>query len=250
MTSVRDDPTEAPLELPDEIVRAAVPDDDIVLAYVTRGVLARYVEGVAAKNAAFREELRACIEGLEDAGEASSAAAKAWYGADPRTHAHEHGPEPGHEQGVASAVPANVVPLAPKREPLFASWQRWTFAAMAAAFVLGIAVHHQHQRNETRRMEAQKQRELAEQQAQLDRLIADLKAQQDALAGAQAELANARSDQERMMAQAKLAAAQEKQRATASQFSAVKSSARAGGSTGSAKAACNCQPGDPLCSCL
>jgi len=37
----------APLDLPDEIVREAVPDDDIVLAYVTRGTMARYVEGVA-----------------------------------------------------------------------------------------------------------------------------------------------------------------------------------------------------------
>lgn len=234
MTSV-----EEPLELPDEIVRAAVPDDDVVLAYVTRGALARYVEGVAAKNPDFREELRACIEGLEEAGETISEAARGWSA---RSHA-AHG-----ASGVAIAVPANVVPLVTKPKPFFASWHRWTVGAMAAAFVLGIGLHHHRQLAEARRIDAQKQRELADQQAQLDRLLADMKAQQDALAAAQAELANARSDQERRMASAKLAAAQTQQRATASQISAVKAgSAKAGPS---AKAACVCQPGDPLCSCL
>ena len=227
-------PPEEQLELPDAIVRAAMPDDDIVLAYVTRGALARYVEGVAAKNAEFREELLACIEGLDEAGETISATAKAWR---------------SDSDGVAVAVPANVVALAPKREPFFSSWQRWSFVAMAAAFVLGIGVHHHRQVAETQRMEAEKARELAENQARLDQLIADMKAQQDALASAQAELANARSDQERLVASSKLAAAQTQQLATASQISAVKAGTKAAGGT-KAKAACNCQPGDPLCSCL
>ena len=215
----------APLDLPDEIVREAVPDDDIVLAYVTRGTMARYVEGVAAKNADFREELIACIEGLEEAGETISAVARAWR-------------EPS-----AAVVPIHAMP---RKNALL----RWWPVAAAAAFVLVAGAYHHEQQNEreAQRVEALRREEIAAQNARLAKLMADLKEQQEAMALAQSELTNARSDADRANAQAKLAAAQEQQKATMSSVSAVK--AAAGPRSSAAKAACNCQPGDPLCSCL
>jgi hypothetical protein len=201
--------TSDPLELPDEIVREAVPDDDIVLAYVTRGAMARYVEGLAAKNAAFREELEACIDGLEEAGESVSAAARAWR--------------------APSAV---VVPIHAKRPR---NWlRRWAPIALAAAFVLVVGGYHQAQVREAERIQAEKERELAQTQAQLAKL-------QEEIAAAQSELATAKSDADRANAEAKLAAARAQQKATAAAGKPKSSGA---------KAACNCQPGDPLCSCL
>jgi hypothetical protein len=199
-----------PLELPDEIVREAVPDDDIVLAYVTRGAMARFVEGVAAKNAEFREELLACIDGLEEAGESVSDAARAWRS--------------------PSAV---VVPMPAKRAGI--SLRRWAPIALAAAFVLAAGGYHHAQVQEAERIQARRDREIAETQAQLAKLQAEI-------AAAQSELATAKSDADRKSAEAKLAAARAQQNAAASAAGKPKSSA--------AKAACNCQPGDPLCSCL
>lgn len=211
------------LDLPDAIVREAVPDDDIVLAYVTRGAMARYVEGVAARSSAFREELLACIDGLEEAGENVSAAARAW-------------------RSPATAV----VPLraAPKKR----GWTTWTAIALAAALLVVAGGYHRSQMQEAARAQAQKERELEEAKAQLAKLQADLKAQQEAIEVAQNELASAKSDADRANAQARLAAAQQKQAATM----AATRPANAAGSKpkSSAKAACNCQPGDALCSCL
>ena len=68
----------ADLELPEDVIRTAVPDDDIVLAYVMRGALPKYVEGVARTNDDFRAELEAVIDGLEEAGETISLKAQAW----------------------------------------------------------------------------------------------------------------------------------------------------------------------------
>lgn len=211
------------LDLPDAIVREAVPDDDIVLAYVMRGAMARYVEGVAAKNEDFREELLATIDGLEEAGENVSAAARAWRS--------------------PSAV---VVPIhaAPRKRGL----TRWMPLALAAAIVLAVGGYHHSQMQEAERIQAQKDQELAETKAELAKLQADLQAQQEMIASAQSELASAKSEADRANAQAKLAAAQQKQSAT---MAAVKASSAAGAKPkSSAKAACNCQPGDALCSCL
>jgi hypothetical protein len=71
------------------------------------------------------------------------------------------------------------------------------------------------------------------------------------MAAAQGELANAKSDADRANAQAKLAAAQDQQRRTQANIAAVKAAnpaVKPGGNT--PKAACTCQAGDPLCSCL
>lgn len=232
MTSDRE-----PLELPDEIVREAVPDDDIVLAYVTRGVMARYVEGVAAKNAGFREELMACIDGLEEAGETISAAARDWRSPSAAVVSL-------HEVRAAGAAPRTKK----RRSPFF----YWAPIALAAAFVLVAGgYHHQQAKDEQARLQrADKEREIAELNARVDKLHEDLRRQQEAIATAQSELAMAKTDAERASAQAKLAAAQEQQRATMSSVQAAKASAAGRPATSRAKAACTCQPGDPLCSCL
>lgn len=231
MTSDRE-----PLELPDEIVREAVPDDDIVLAYVTRGAMARYVEGVAAKSAGFREELMACIDGLEEAGETISAAARDWRAPSAAVVSLHDG------RGAGAATRTK------KRSPFF----YWAPIALAAAFVLVAGgYHHQQAKDEEARLQrADKEREIAELNARVDKLHEDLRRQQEAIAMAQSELAMAKTDAERASAQAKLAAAQEQQRATMSSVQAAKATAAGRPASSRAKAACNCQPGDPLCSCL
>lgn len=217
----------APLDLPDEILREEMPDDDIVLAYIARGALAKYVEGVANENHAFRDELEAAIDGLEEAGETISAAARAWR-------------RPG---GV-------VLPFAPpaaRKRPV--AILPWSGLAVAAALLLALGgnAYIQDQR-ETARIQALKDEEIAAQKAQLEKVIAELKAQQEAIASAQSELASAKSDADRMMAQAKLAAAQEQQRKTQSAIQAARPASSRAGAAG-AKPACACVAGDPLCAC-
>src|SRR6201999_1994099 len=101
----------------------------------------------------------------------------------------------------------------------------WLVVGIGAVLVFGgagggyLLVSNQ---KEAERIQALKDKEIAEQKAQLDKLMADLKAQQDAMAAAQAELASAKSDADRASAQAKLAAAQEQQRKTQANIAAVK----------------------------
>jgi colicin import membrane protein len=101
---------------------------------------------------------------------------------------------------------------------------------------------------ESQRIQKLKDAEIAAKQAQLDKLMADLKTQQDQMAAAQAEIANAKSAEDRANAQAKLVAAQEQQRRTQASIATIKKdvSTKSGGT----KSDCKCQPGDPLCSCL
>jgi hypothetical protein len=209
------------LELPNDVIRTAVPDDDIVLAYVTRGALAKYVEGVAQTNDDFRAELEAVIDGLEDAGETVSLKAQAWRSRNT-----------AQQPSVRTA----------KRRISF-----WAPVALAAAFLL-VAGTFKVRADRADRIQAEKDREIAAKQADLDRLMRLLKEQQEAVAVAQAEAANAKDESDRIAAQAKLAAAQEQQRATTKSISAAAAGRPA--RTSNAKAACTCQAGDPLCSCL
>lgn len=219
----------SPLELPDSVVGEAVPDDDIVLAYVTRGAMARYVEGVAARNGDFREELRACIDGLEVAGEPISAAARAW------------------REPAAVVVP---IPTAPR--PGIASrggaLRRWAPLVLAAGLVLALGGYHRSRTAEAERVQQEKERNLAESEARLMKLQAELKEQAEAVAAAEAALASARSEADRAAAEASLKAAQSREQKTAESLRAGTAAGRPKAS--GAKAACQCKPGDPLCSCL
>jgi len=238
----------------------AVPDDDIVLAYANRGALARYVEGVAAVNADFREELAACIDALVHAEETVSDAARAWRRNVAMTSNHDGASQSrvavaaDQESRMIDAITAKaskpVVNLASARRA-----RRNTLLAtlsLAAAIVFGVVGFSQYaSMKESARLETEKQKELSAKQAELDRLLTELKEREEAVRRAEAEAANAKSEAERSIAMARLAAAQEQQKAT--QASVERRATKAGGGaqkTGNPRAACTCSAGDPLCSCL
>jgi len=67
--------------------RTASPSNEVVTRYITRGVMSRYVEGVAAANAAFAEELASSIEGLKESGETVALVPRRWMRASGRSGA-------------------------------------------------------------------------------------------------------------------------------------------------------------------
>jgi hypothetical protein len=68
---------------------------------------------------------------------------------------------------------------------------------------------------------------------------------------AQAEIASAKSDADRIAAQQKVAALQEKQKTTQTNIANVqRGPGPASPARTTPRAACTCQAGDPLCSCL
>lgn len=238
----------------------AVPDDDIVLAYANRGALARYVEGVAAVNADFREELAACIDALVHAEETVSDAARAWRRNVAVPSSHDGASQSrvavaaDQESRMIDAITAKaskpVVTLASARRA-----RRNTLLAtlsLAAAIVFGVVGFSQYTTmKENARLETEKQKELSAKQAELDKLLAELKEREAAVRRAEAEAANAKSEAERSIAMARLAAAQEQQKAT--QASVERRATTAGGGAkkaGNPRPACTCNAGDPLCSCL
>lgn len=104
---------------------------------------------------------------------------------------------------------------------------------------------------EAERVQALKDKEIAEKNATVERLMAELKKQQEEMVAAQAAITNAKDDKERALAQAKLAAAQEQQRKLQGSLAAVRQGGTSKPSTpNTPKPACTCQAGDPLCSCL
>jgi len=228
------EPPSSPLMLSADVLAMGVPTDEVVLAYVQKGELARYVEGVAAANEAFAEELRGTIDALTTARETVGSVARAWRGTD---------------ASVALAADNVVVPI---RSSSKRSWVPLQIA-MAAALVLGVGAYYiREQRHETAVAQALKEREAAEKNAQLEKLMKELEQQQQMMALAQQEAANAKDDADRAAAQAKLFAASEQQKKTQTNIARVKGAAAAAGAgTGNrAKAACTCQAGDPLCACL
>ncbi len=206
--------------LADGSVRAAVPDDDIVLAYVRRGALARYVEGVALQNRAFAEELTASIDALIDSGEVVGDRARAWRGR------------------VVAGRPTNVSSMRRRRWVAFG-----TLSLASVALLVAVGASYVAEQKEHSRILSAKDSELAELQAELDKLTEDLRKQDEAVALAAAALASAQSDADRRAAEAKLSAAVAEQRKTDAAMKA-RTSKR------SPRAACTCQVGDPLCSCL
>jgi hypothetical protein len=60
------------------VAQTSPPSDEVIATYVNRGVLNRYVEGVAAGNEGFAEELAACIDALLDARENVGLVARRW----------------------------------------------------------------------------------------------------------------------------------------------------------------------------
>jgi hypothetical protein len=226
------------LALSADALASGIPDDDVVLAYVRRGDLARYVEGVAASNVGFAEELRGVIDALAEAGEMVGDAARKWRAT---THSNVL-------KGEAVAV-APVVSLESARKRRTMVFVQF---GLAAALILGVGFYYVNgQREKQAAVQAAKEKELADKNAELARLMRELEAQKAVINEAQAEARNAASEAERASAQAKLAAAIEEQRKTMQTVSAVRAaSSGAASPKHNAKAACTCQAGDPLCSCL
>jgi colicin import membrane protein len=149
------------------------------------------------------------------------------------------------ELSLAIAQAEEGLPSEPSK-----TWSRvvvgtWVAALLAACFGLLVLVH---QRDEAVAAAAEHAAELAAQKAQTDKLIAELRAQTESLATLQSAVQNAKDDAARASAQAQL---DEVRRSREAVNAAMR--ARAGGSSagGAAiRAACNCTPGDPLCSCI
>lgn len=99
--------------------------------------------------------------------------------------------------------------------------------------------------------EAAHKAEMAEYQSKLDKATKDLDAQNQAVKDLEGAVKNAKTDADRQAAEAKLLAAKEEQKKKAGQVSSVRTNGPPAG-VGASKPAkpCNCQPGDPLCSCL
>lgn len=102
---------------------------------------------------------------------------------------------------------------------------------------------------EKERTEARVAREA--QEAELAKLKAERAEAQNKVASLEGDLANAKTDAEKLALQKKLDEARDSVKKANSAISGI------GPSTGPAKPAgpkpgkpCNCQPGDPLCSCL
>jgi colicin import membrane protein len=91
-------------------------------------------------------------------------------------------------------------------------------------------------------------KERADQQAQIDKLTGNLKDDQDRMSQAELAVQNAKDDAARAAAQQRLAEAKNQAAATKQQLSNAQAHPAGGAPT--PKKPCNCQPGDPLCSCI
>jgi len=121
---------------------------------------------------------------------------------------------------------------------------------LAACVFLGVNVkHHDDVEAAASAIHAA---ELAMQQARTERLLAELRRQTAEVAALQAAVQNAKDDAARAAAMVALAEATQKAADTKASVNKVQSRAGAGAGAGAAKAraACNCTPGDPLCSCI
>jgi hypothetical protein len=229
-----DDPVSEPLTTDDEVAVAAlagetIPDDAVVTAYLYKGALARYVEGVANRNPLFFRELRIIAE----------ASAR-----DALLH-----PRALAFLDVAPA-PASTSETAPRPPPpphRGRSARPWLIAlcAFAALLVLAglakVAIH---------RTPAERA-QIETRDAELRLLEDQLRAQGEAIERAQREAKEAKTDAERAEAARKLAAVTREQRATSAALAGLNAATRAPApATSRPRPPCTCKPADPLCSCL
>ncbi len=118
------------------------------------------------------------------------------------------------------------------------------YLLVAAALLVGIGVKHQ---GDVQAAEiARARQELADQTAKVDKLMAQLREQADSVASLQSAVQSAKDDRSRAAAQQALVDALRR----SSQTGAALSRAGSGAPGRASKPACNCAPGDPLCSCI
>jgi uncharacterized protein HemX len=175
--------------------------------------------------------------------------------------AKEDRPKDGaHARAVAAVLPELSVAVArevPRARPAPMSVRALSLLAATIASLLfvavvggGLFIKHQHDVAEAQA--AAQAAELAAQKAETARLMAELWAQTENIAAMQASVQNAKDEATRAAALAQLEEAKQVMEATSSRIRAHTSSTAGGGArpTSAARPACNCTPGDPLCSCI
>jgi len=126
----------------------------------------------------------------------------------------------------------------------------------AAVLVLalgGFGFYIKHSMDESAATEARHQQELLEAKAMTDKLNAQLSQQNDNIASLKAEAEGAKDEASRLAAQKKLEDAQKQAEATKHAIGVAAARTGGGGAPAArptAKANCNCAPGDPLCNCI
>jgi hypothetical protein len=153
------------------------------------------------------------------------------------------------ELGVATSVPAHVTP-----RTLSVRFLRMSATLSAAALfvaLVGGGLFLKHQEDVASAEQAAAAAELAAQRAQTDKLMEQLRQQAESVASLQGAVQNAKDDSQRAAALAQLEEAKRAQNATVSRLQS-RPAAGGGAGRGAAKPspACNCTPGDPLCSCV
>jgi hypothetical protein len=231
-----DDASSVPLA--DEAMALAAPPDEIVLGYVRTGTMALYVEGVAARNPSFAEELDACIEGLAEAGTTIGERARAFRALRGEGTSAQH-------PYVAEATPAGDAAF-----PWTRHLARFALAAGLLLAVGGAAVYRSKARNaEVARVHAAEQeRRLTAQQEEVDRLRRELEMKRREIQQLQAETESAATEAARSAAGARLERAHAEQQTM--QANLARARAKAPPPHPSGKPECKCQPLDPMCSCL
>jgi colicin import membrane protein len=134
----------------------------------------------------------------------------------------------GKKQAIIAAVAAGVI-------------------LVAGGITAGLIIHNQNKAAEIERARAQA--ELAEQKAQTERLQRELTDQNNAVASLEDAVKNARDEGAKEAAMKALKDAQDKQAAARSALNRARTGGPAAAKPAN-KPACNCAPGDPLCSCI
>jgi len=129
---------------------------------------------------------------------------------------------------------------------------RWVAAGSSLLVVvtlIGSGLYIKHKQDVAEAELARAAADLAAQKAQTDKLMAQLKAESDSVAALGLAVSNAKDDSARAAAQMQLDEARRMQTAT---MLRAKSAAGSGPNAEkpSSRPACNCTPGDPLCSCI
>jgi hypothetical protein len=174
--------------------------------------------------------------------------------------AREEGPKDGaHARAVAAVLPELSVAVArevPRARPAPMSVRALsllaaTLGALLFAAVVGGGLFIKHQHDVAEAEAAMQAAELAAQKAGMDKLMAELRAQTDNVSALQASVQNAKDAAERAAALAQLEEAKQAVETTSSLIRTRKSGATGRArATSSARPACNCTVGDPLCSCI
>jgi colicin import membrane protein len=164
-----------------------------------------------------------------------------------RTASRAEAPRDGAKARAVSAglVELRVAPVARQARRVSAILSATGIVLFMALVGGGLFIKHQN--DEQAAADAQHAAEVATQKAAMDKLMAELNEQNASVAALFSAIQNAKDDAQRAVAQQQLA---QVRRAAEATKSAIRGAGSVNSAAGSPKKACNCQPGDPLCSCI